>query len=155
MFHAANHISPCGVLVVEKARIVEADEELAVRAVRAARTRHRTSTAHMRLGIELLGKIGLFRTAHASPVGATALRHETRDDAVELYAIVKAFAGQLFNACNMIGCEIGAKLDDNVAAIQRQGEGFVGHDDVLFLSGDVARCRRRMDGLRKAKIIAF
>ena len=91
MFHAANHIAPCSVLVVEETCIVEADEELAVSTVRAARTRHRTCSAHMRLGIELLGKIGLFRTAHAGAIGAPALRHEAWDYAVELYAIVKAF----------------------------------------------------------------
>ena len=40
MFHTADHITPCGILVVKEARVVEADEELAVRAVRAAGARH-------------------------------------------------------------------------------------------------------------------
>ena len=35
MLHTADDIAPCGVLIVEEARIIEADEKLAVRAVRA------------------------------------------------------------------------------------------------------------------------
>ena len=35
MFHAADYIAPCGILIVEKSRIVETDEKLAVGAVRA------------------------------------------------------------------------------------------------------------------------
>ena len=60
MFHARNNIAPCGILLVEEAGIVEADEELAVRAVRAAAARHRTYAALMRLSVELSRKVWLF-----------------------------------------------------------------------------------------------
>ncbi len=40
MFHAFGHFTPHSVLTVKKARIVKADEELAVGAVRALRTGH-------------------------------------------------------------------------------------------------------------------
>src|SRR4051794_20323726 len=53
VLHAFDHLAPDGVVLVEKAGIVEADEELAVRAVRALRARHRGGAAHVRLGIEL------------------------------------------------------------------------------------------------------
>ena len=36
MFHATNHVAPCGVLVVEKRRVIKADEELAIGTVGAA-----------------------------------------------------------------------------------------------------------------------
>src|SRR3546814_4707548 len=42
MVHAVDHFAPDGILIVEEARIFEADEELAVGAVRILRARHRT-----------------------------------------------------------------------------------------------------------------
>src|ERR1700737_3809532 len=53
VLHAFDHLAPDGILLVEEAGVVEADEELAVGAVRALRTRHRQRAAHMRLGVEL------------------------------------------------------------------------------------------------------
>src|SRR3546814_10802038 len=51
MLHAFAHLAPDGVLAVEKACVVEADEELAVGAVGALRTRHRADAADMRFEI--------------------------------------------------------------------------------------------------------
>src|SRR6188474_1691942 len=49
VLHALDHLAPDRVLLVEEAGVVEAEEELAVRAVRILRARHRGGAAHMRL----------------------------------------------------------------------------------------------------------
>src|SRR3546814_21184695 len=46
--HAFDHLAPDGVLIVEEARVLEADEELTVRAVRVLRARHRADAADVR-----------------------------------------------------------------------------------------------------------
>src|SRR5438552_15191115 len=48
-FHAGSHLAPHRILLVEEARIAEADEELAVGRVRTGRARHRADATHMRL----------------------------------------------------------------------------------------------------------
>src|SRR5258707_14152693 len=53
VFHALNHLAPDGVLVVEEARIVEANEKLAVARIRIAGARHRHRAAHGRLAVKL------------------------------------------------------------------------------------------------------
>src|SRR5213593_677770 len=68
VLHAGRHFAPGGVLAVEEARVVEADEELAVAGIRILRARHRDGAAHMRLTVEL----GLELLAGAA--GASALR---------------------------------------------------------------------------------
>src|ERR671913_910734 len=45
MLHAALDLAPDGILIVEEAGVVEADEELAVGAVRVLRPRHRAGAA--------------------------------------------------------------------------------------------------------------
>lgn len=109
----------------------------------------------MRLSVEFLRQIGLFRAAHARAGRATALRHEAWDHAMEGDAVVKSFARQFLDPRNMVWRKVGAKLDDNVAAVEAEGECFVGHISVLWLPGDVGRCTRRCDARWKAKIIAF
>ena len=68
VFHALDDVAPGGVLVVEEAGVVEADEELAVAGIRAGRARHRHGAAHMRLLVEL----GLELLARAAGAGALA-----------------------------------------------------------------------------------
>ena len=87
--------APDRVLAVEEAAIVEADEELAVGAVRIVRARHRGDAADVRLAAELGRQIGLVGAAHAGAGRVAALRHEAVDHAVEDDAVVKAFLGQL------------------------------------------------------------
>jgi hypothetical protein len=81
--------------------------------------------------VELGLQVRLVAAAGAGAVGATALRHEAGDHAVELDAIVEAFAGQLLDARDMAGGQIGAQLDDNVAGaiagVHGEGQKFVGH----------------------------
>src|SRR5262245_41962950 len=64
--HALGHLPPDGVLTVEKRRIGEADEELAVAGIRVLRPRHGYGAAAMGLFIEL----GLELLARAAGSGA-------------------------------------------------------------------------------------
>src|SRR3546814_10491764 len=64
MVHAVDHFAPDGILIVEEARIFEADEELAVGAVRILRARHRTDAADMRFGAEFGGQVGKLAAPH-------------------------------------------------------------------------------------------
>ncbi len=116
MLHPALDLAPQSVLLVEEARVVEADEELAVRAVRALRAGHRASTADVALIVELGLQVWELAPAHAGAGGVAALRHEAGDNAVEHDAIIKAFARQRRDPLDMSRGEVGAKLDDDVAA---------------------------------------
>ena len=80
----------------------------------------------MRFAVKLLRQIGLFRSAHTGAVGASALRHETVDHAVEFDVVVKAFLGQFDDAGNVIRGKVGAQLNNHVAGCQVQGQRF-GH----------------------------
>ena len=113
--HAFNHFAPDGVLVVEETRVVKADEELAVRAVRVLRARHRTDAADMRLAAELLRQVGKLATTHAGARGVAALRHEAGNYAVEDDAVVKALFRQRRNALDMQRSKVGTQADDNIA----------------------------------------
>ncbi len=86
----------------------------------------------MGLVVEFLFQVGLGRTAHAGTVGAATLRHESIDYAVEFHTIVKAFARQFDNACDMVGGKVRAQLDYDIAGRQVHGEGF-GHLGILFV----------------------
>src|SRR5690606_41949417 len=60
VLHALAHLAPDRVLPIEEARVVEADEELRIGAVRALRPRHRGRAPHVRLdrtsGVEGRGR---------------------------------------------------------------------------------------------------
>ncbi len=116
MLHAALDLTPYGVLAVEEVGIVEADEELAVRAVGNLRARHRTCAANMRFGVELRFQIGLVAAAHAGAGWIAALRHEAIDHAVEHHAVIEAFRSQLGDALDMARRKVGTQLDDDIAA---------------------------------------
>ena len=93
--------------------------------------RHRGGAADVRLAAELGLEVGLVRAARAGAGRVAALGHEAVDHAVEDDAVVKAFLGQLADARDMAGREIGAQPDDDVAAaveVEDQGVQFVGHD---------------------------
>src|SRR5690606_22890462 len=66
MLHALDHLPPNGVLAVEEFRIIEADEELAVGAVRMAGARHGRCAANMRLAREFRLELAA-RAAHPGP----------------------------------------------------------------------------------------
>ena len=102
MFHAANDLAPDRILTVKEGRIIKADEELAVGRVRIIGPRHGAYAAHMRFSVEFLRQIWLGRTAHARAVRATALRHESRNHAVELHTVIKAFASQFCDTGDMV-----------------------------------------------------
>src|SRR3546814_7027024 len=87
MVHAVDHFAPDGILIVEEARIFEADEELAVGAVRILRARHRTDAADMRFGAEFGGQVGKLAAPHAGAGRIAALRHEAVDHAVENHVV--------------------------------------------------------------------
>jgi hypothetical protein len=117
-------------LAVEEAGIIEADEELAVGAVRILRSRHRGSAADVRLAAEFCGQIGLGRAAHAGAGRVAALGHEAGNDPVEDDAVVKALVHQILDPLDVAGRQVGPQPDDHVAAaveIEDKGVQFVGH----------------------------
>ena len=67
---------------------------------------------------------------HAGAGGVSALCHEAGDDAVEHDAVVEAVVRQLGDARDVLRREITAQLDDDIAAVEgeRQGFGKIGHD---------------------------
>jgi hypothetical protein len=129
ILHAFDHLAPHRILVVEEARVVETDEELAVRTVGVLRARHRTHAADMRLAVELLRQVGQLAAAHAGAGRIAALRHEAGDDAVEHDPVVKALAGQLGDALDVQRRQVGAQADDDIAGRQREGKGLIGHEE--------------------------
>jgi hypothetical protein len=130
MLHAADYLAPDSVLTVQEAGIVKADEKLAVGGVRIISPRHRANAAHMWLCVKFLLQIWLGGTSHACAIGAATLRHEARNYAVKLYAIVKAFAGKFGDASDVIGRQIRTQLDYNVAAVERKGKCLIGHIEI-------------------------
>ncbi len=135
MFHAALDLTPDGVLAIEETRVVEADEELRIRAVGHLGAGHRAGTAHVRFRVEFGLEVGLVAAAHAGSGRVAALRHEARDHPVEHHAVIETFAGQFRDPLDMAGREIGAQLDDDiaalsVAAVESEGQRFVSHDGV-------------------------
>src|SRR5688572_16626668 len=66
MLHAALDLAPDGVLIVEEARVVEADEELTVGAVRVLSAGHRADAADVRFAAEFRLQVGKIRTARAA-----------------------------------------------------------------------------------------
>src|SRR5215212_4472745 len=67
---------------------------------------------------ELSLEIGLLRPAGAGTGRITALRHEAVDDAMERCAVVKPFAGQLLDALDVLGREIGPECHRHPALRQ-------------------------------------
>jgi LysR family glycine cleavage system transcriptional activator len=126
MLHARFDHAPDGVLAVEEAGVVEADEELAVGAVgfalRAIEQTPRTCGSRLNSAFRFGLALG---AAHAGAGRIAALRHEAGDDAVEDDAVIEAFAGEALDLIDMVGCEVGPQRDDDVAA-------FKGHDKRVF-----------------------
>src|SRR4051812_40517525 len=81
VLHAFDHRAPHGVLLIKETGVVEADEELTVRAVRVLRPRHRGGAAHMRLGVELGRQVRIARAASPRAMRAAGLCHEALDHA--------------------------------------------------------------------------
>ncbi len=65
----------------------------------------------MGFGIEFCLQVRLGRTAHAGALWTTDLRHESINHAVKDDAVVKAFAGQLLDAFDMAGGQVGTQVD--------------------------------------------
>jgi hypothetical protein len=84
----------------------------------------------MWLCVKFLLQIWLGRTAHARAIGATALRHEARDYAVKLHAVVKTFTSKFSDTGYVIGRQIRTQLDYNVAAVERKGKCLIGHIEI-------------------------
>ena len=92
--------------------------------------RHRCGAADVRLLREFLRQIGLVGAAGAIAAAAVAaLRHEAGDHAVERDAVVKAFVRQFGDALDMLRRQVVAQRDDDIAAVERQGQFFgrIGH----------------------------
>src|SRR5215204_2926751 len=93
VLHSGLDLAPDRVLAVKERGWREADEELAVGAVRVLGAGHRQGAAH----VLLVREFGLQLGAGAAGAGAgrvAGLRHETVDDAVERHAVVEAAPGQ-------------------------------------------------------------
>ena len=83
----------------------------------------------MRLVGEFGLEVGQVGAADAGAGRIAALRHEAGDHAVEDDAVVEAAVGELGDALDVAGREVGPQLDDDVAA-GRKGKGQavgVGH----------------------------
>src|SRR5476651_1960720 len=115
--HAGRDLAPHGVLAVEEVRVLEADEELAARAVRIAGAGHRRHAAAVQFLAEFGGQT-IAHAAHAVAVGVAGLRHEAVDHAMEYDAVVLAFARKLLDLRDMLGREVGAHLDDDAAVLE-------------------------------------
>ena len=97
-------------------RVGEADEELAVGAVRVLRAGGTHRAAHERLLVELGHDVALARAAGAGAGGIAGLGHEARDDAVEDDAVVEPSLGQLLDPGDVLGRHVGQELDQHAAA---------------------------------------
>src|SRR6185437_13460056 len=113
ILHAGDHLAPHGILLVEKARIGEADEELRIGGVGILRPRHGTGAANMRLRVELGLEVWIFRAAGAGAVRASGLRHETFDHPMENDTVVEFFADELLDVRDVAWCQIRPHLDDD------------------------------------------
>src|SRR6185312_499971 len=134
MLHARRHLAPHGVLAVEEVGVLEADEELAARAVRIVGARHRHGAAAVRLLAEL-GRQALAHAAHAGAVGIAGLRHEAVDHAMEHDAIVLALARQLLDLRDVLWGKVRAHLDRDSAVLEVDVERvFLVHDSYSFTS---------------------
>src|ERR1700730_157271 len=114
VLHVRRDLSPDGILLVEKARVAKANEELRVGRIRVLRAGHGTGAAHMRLGVELRLEIGILRAAGPGPVRAAGLGHEPLDHAVKNYAVVELLAHKLLDVRDMGWSEIGPHVDDDL-----------------------------------------
>src|SRR3546814_17318970 len=102
------------ILIVEEARIFEADEELAVGAVRILRARHRPDAADMRFGAEFGGQVGKLAAPHAGAGRIAALRHEAVDHALQNHTVVKHFRSPPRDALDTLGPAAGAPGADDI-----------------------------------------
>src|SRR5258708_4624275 len=140
VLHARRDFAPDRVLVVEEGSIVEADEELTVAGIRAGGARHRSGAAHMRLLVEL----GLQLLAGAAGAGALrtpGLRHKAFDHAVKHDAVVKSFAHQLLDPCDVTGRKIGPHFDSDRSLRGFQDQSIFGVSHALFSTGWGGRFR--------------
>src|SRR6516164_8199559 len=126
--HAFGHLAPDGILAIEKRRLCEADEKLAVGGIRRLRPRHRYGAAAVGLFVELRLELPA-GAAGAGAMGTASLRHEALDDAVKRDAIVEALAHQFLDARDMAGGEVRPHQNDDLAlgGVQRQRIFGVGH----------------------------
>src|SRR2546423_6585577 len=107
VLHAFDDLAPHGVLLVEEAGVVEADEALAIRTVRVLRARHRGGAAYMGVRAQLRRQVRIARATGARAMRAAGLRHEALDHAVERDAVVEAFVGKRLDALDMLRREAG------------------------------------------------
>src|SRR5687768_16007491 len=128
MLHAALDLAPDGVLIVEEARVVEADEELAVRAVGVLSAGHRADAADVRLTTEFRLQVRKVGAAGAAARRVAALGHEAGDHAMKRNAVVEAALRQLLDPLDMARGQVRAKLDDDFAAVRKiEDKAFIGH----------------------------
>jgi hypothetical protein len=128
---AGYQVAEGGVLMVQKAGIPVADEELATSRIRAGGAGHGNHAANVGFIVKFSFDFvaGVAGSGHAAGtffgVGATTLDHETFDDPVESSAIVEFFVGEFFEVFDRFGCDIRPEVEGHFA------EG--GFDDGLFV----------------------
>lgn len=116
MLHAALDLAPHRILPIQEGRVVETDEELAVRAVGVLGAGHRADTAHVRLAAEFRLEVGKVAAAHSGAGRIAALGHEPWDHPVEHDAVVETVACEAGDPLDMAGGKVRSKLDDDIAA---------------------------------------
>jgi hypothetical protein len=120
------------------------NEELAVAAVHVLGAGHGGDAAQVRQVIELGLKVRERRIAAAGTGRVATLGHEAGNDAMEGCPVVEAGAHQRLDAADMVGCEVGAQLDDDRAAVRQLNVEAVGR-----IGGD--RGRRDQAGCRRGR----
>ena len=121
-----------GVLLIEEAGVAVADEKLTASRVGMSGTSHRDDTADVGFGVEfgfnLVTRTARARHAAAADfgVGATALNHETFDDAVKRGAVIEALASKFLEIFNGLRRDVGPEGEGDFA--------IGGLDDRSFVS---------------------
>uniref|UniRef100_A0A0C1QMA9 Uncharacterized protein n=1 Tax=Tolypothrix bouteillei VB521301 TaxID=1479485 RepID=A0A0C1QMA9_9CYAN len=119
VLHPFDDVAPQRVLAGEAAAAVaEADEELAVGAVRVAGAGGADAAPLIDFLAEFRRQIPILGAARAGTRRVTRLRHEAVDHAVPLDAVVEALAGELFHPLDVLRRQVGAHGDEHPAGFK-------------------------------------
>ena len=117
MFHSLDHLTDHRVLSVQKIRIRQTDEKLAVGTVRTLGAGHAQRPAQE----GRIGKLRLEVLSGAPRAGAgrvPCLSHEAGDDTMEHDAVIESIRGKFEHPGDMAGGQIRPKADRHLTALQ-------------------------------------
>ena len=108
--------SECGVLSVEVSMSTEADEELRAAGIRVIGTGHGEHTGDVWCGIEF-GSDRVSRATGTGALWATALNHESADDAVKYDTVVVTDSSQSDHVGAVSWCNFGEQVEQDGSVI--------------------------------------